>query len=425
MFLVMTQIPAKRRSPTKAFFLYLVVGVLPIGAEPRWHFAVALLAILGYSYVIYRLLSDRGPLGDERGAEMSDSVYFLGFLQTMGVLGGAFLLARDAGTDRLLESVGLGVILTLAGLALRVGLSLSFGTTGGVSVAGAGQISASAPGGVASATEVLSVGQIADIQEYVSRLDGATREMATKIKRMAGASEGAMQALLRKQEVLREQIDQWQDAVNQLPEMFGSVTNSLQDSLATVGKSFVDSAEDFTAQVGKARENLQQALAGAHAQQLELNGIIARNLTATADATDSIQRLSARQLQDFSGVIDTIARLAEDVRVRTQAIPNPADILSAGLQQMATAAGDTSRALQATTAAAQESARSLAIVTSSADKIPLSLQAVGPGVAGAVDDLSKEVESSVRELRKQVKGIDDLLGEFAKLVAGRVKDIGK
>lgn len=425
----MTRIPAKRRSPTKAFFLYLVVGVLPIGAGPRWHFAVALLAILGYSYVIYRLLSDRGPLGDERGAEMSDSVYFLGFLQTMGVLGGAFLLARDAGADRLLESVGLGVILTLAGLAVRVGLSLSFGTTGGVSVAGAGQTSASVPGGVAGATEVLSAGQIADIQEYVSRLDGATREMATKIKRMAGASEGAMEALLRKQEVLREQIDQWQDGVNQLQGMFGSVTNSLEktvnDSLATVGKSFVESAEDFTAQVGMARENLQRALAGAHAQQVELNGIIAQNLTATADATDNIQRLSARQLQDFGGVIDNIARLAEDVRIRTQSIPNPADILSAGLQQMAAAAGDTSRALQGTSAAAQDSARSLALVTTSAEKIPSSLQTVGPGVEAAVIDLRKEVEASAKELRRQVESIDALLEEFARLVAVRVKGIGK
>ncbi len=418
-----------RRSPTKAFFVYLATGMIPIASSPFVHFAVALLAICAYSHVIYGLLRDRGYPGDERGTEMIDSVYFLGFLLTMGVLSGAFLLASDVGANRLLESVGLGVILTLAGLAIRVGLSLAFGTPGGVPTAESGAYQPSGQQGSFGGPRVLSTGQITEIQEYVSRLDSATRDMATRMRRMAGSSEAAMATLFSKQETLRGQIDQWQDVVNHLQGAFGSVTNTLAqtvtDSLTNVGDMFAASAADFAARVERARDNLTEALNGAHAHQMQLNGIIARNLAAASEATENIQRQSTHQLQDLSGVTDSIARLAEDVRGRTQAIPNPADILAAGLQQLTAAAKSTSQALQSAGASAEDSARSFALVTSSAVAIPPSLRTLGPGVENAVANLRKEVERAAEELRRQIDGIDALLEEFSKLIAVRVKGIGK
>jgi ABC-type transporter Mla subunit MlaD len=417
------------RNPTKAFYICAVIGIAPINTPPKLHFAVALVAVLSYTLVVYRLLKERGPQGDERGTEMSDSVYFLGFVLTMGVLGGAFLFG-GADKDQLLHAVGYGVGLTLVGLAIRVGLTLSFGGSGSATSSSVSGPSIAEQGGSALAGPVLSMEELEEQSKEIGRLNAETRaetrDVTTRMTRMARSSIAAMDKLLEKNDHLASQLDSWKDAVNAIEQDFGGVTDQLahtvKDSVSKVGTTFAAGAAEFTAQVNQARNDLAQALIGAHEQQQELNAIIARNLAASAAAADRIQRLSDRQLQDFGRVVDDIARLAEEVRVRTQAIPNPADILAGGLQQMTAAADDTSRALQSASNAAVESARSLALVSSSAANLPASMRVVGPGVEDAVSTLRKEVEASAQELSKQVAVIDKLLGEFAKLIEVRIKD---
>lgn len=418
------------RSSTSAFIWCLVAGLLPglssfIPSDvefphvgPVQHAVVSFLSICVYAGVIYRILGSRELRGGEMGSELSDSVYFLGFLQTMGVLAASFVDVRSLGsgeaiTAQLFTSVAASVGLTLVGLAFRVFLTLKFGSSAD---------SSSTPGSTGSAWVMPSgapgpgftAPQIELVNESLSRIETAAKGIAEKVKAISmkvTESIAVIDAFQNDFELKARRMIGEADHVSAAVEASAErMKKSMEASFQNASKAMSESASKFSTSFDEAHESLASSLQVAKDRHAEIGRVIEADLAQARSTTGAIAELSKTELASLSAIAARITTLSTEITTAIASIPNPTTTVVQGLNDLTSAVERTALALQQASSASDTTASSLQFVSSAAEQVPAALR-----------ELPESVQDATRHLQAELKTINQLLDEFAALSKRRLE----
>lgn len=371
-----------------------------------WQFPLVALGL--YSGISFFVLRPRYRHDAALVAEVCDSVYFLGFLLTMAVLGATFL--GDKAPDELLAGVGQGVLITLVGLALRVALALLF--TSGTAA------------GDPDATGGSQVGYGAQSPEPTQRreqsleMDAATAEVRHQVEQLQATRQLMEQAVLQTTQSikqmdgvlsdLRVRSATWLDTVRTVNENVHTATTEMKtelpNALRAASAVVMRGARVFAKRLKRSEEEFE-------AQHRALTDVANKSLGSAEKAAERLGALTIEQLTALDQLAQRMVALSNEVRERCSQIPNPAEVLVTGLHSLTLASDELSTAIGKTRDAASATATQLSGLGNTA-------AATSPGVSGLGESIAALRASFAREL----KLVDGLLDEYERLVnrTGRI-----
>jgi len=410
-----------RLSPTLTFVACLVLGLFPAldlvlpadvsvpFADPWSHFGVSLLSIIIYGASVWRTLARRRSDNGVFDSELIDSIYFLGFLQTMGVLASAF--KSGTARDDLLAAVGAGVLLTLFGLAFRVGFTLQFG--GGAIVEGRGTVGETQVHSGGSLQQMLSADQLAALNESLGRVVTASKRMASQVEAIVDTANGSIKAIsstIVELNDLTRDMHAHSTQVGDAVRDFGTnIRSTLDEAFVKAGALFINSADKFQSNIERAEGSLRTALNTAVARQEDFGRLIQGNLEAARATTRRIDELSAQELRGLEGVATRISKLSDEVRQTIDRIPDPTGVVVKSLRDLAGSTDQVSRSLAVSSEASEAAAERFRQISETSAQ-----------VAPALRELEPSIREATGHLRAELKEMNALLDQFVELSRRRI-----